>query len=115
GEIEVAPEAPESGYRDGEVELALALEPTALRLGEHAGAQRARLRACQRRMIEHDQLAVNAEDRWTLGGDVQGGCGARDRLVQEGVRPAHSRPWSSGRARGGPPTRPAPPPPPPPA
>src|SRR5262249_37834371 len=28
-EIEVAPEAPESGYRDGEIELALALEPAA--------------------------------------------------------------------------------------
>src|SRR5262249_48622806 len=66
GEIEVAPEAPESGYRDGEVELALALEPTALHLGEHAGAQRARLRACQRRMIERGQLALHAGERPTL-------------------------------------------------
>jgi len=40
-------------------------------------------------MIERDQLAVNAEDRRTLGGDVQIGCGARDRLVQEGIERAH--------------------------
>src|SRR5262249_41958326 len=65
-EIEVGPEAPESGYRDGEVELALALEPAALRLGEHAGAQRTRLRACQRRMIERGQLALHAGERPTL-------------------------------------------------
>ena len=57
-DVEVAAEAAEARRGDGEVELALGLEAAALRLGQDAVAQRARLGACQRRMLERDELAV---------------------------------------------------------
>src|SRR5262249_31180181 len=91
GEIEVATEAAETGDGQGEIELALVLEPAALILGEGAVAERPRLGTRRGRMRECKQLAVNAEERWAVGRDVEVGRAPSDRLVQEWIDGAHRR------------------------
>src|SRR5262249_59664670 len=84
-------EAAETGDGHGEIELALVLESAALILGEDAVAERPRLGTRQGRMRECKQLAVNAEERWAVGRDVEVGRATSDRLVQEGIDGAHRR------------------------
>src|SRR5690606_26753377 len=72
--IDVAAEAGEAADGEGEIELVFFLESVLLRLGEDGVAELLRLLGLQRRRVQRNELAVDAQLRGRPDGDVQVGC-----------------------------------------
>ena len=68
---DVRAEARETLDAERNVELEVFLETMLLRVGEHRVRELLRLRRRQRRHIERRQLAVDADLRWRVRGDVK--------------------------------------------
>src|SRR2546427_2435840 len=99
-QVEVATEAAHPFHPEREVELAFLFELLLLCLGEEAVTELFRVVAAERRMREGDELTVESDDRWAVGGEVQVRRLALDHLAQERIHRRHCAAESRRRATG---------------